>query len=107
MTLLKLKTLEHVINESIHYPVGGYSATYSKTYIEKLLGVERPRLNETSVDPDILKDISVDGSGSGDRSRQERSFSQVMKNWDWELGAEQGVTDPNEKRTSAIINKYL
>lgn len=81
VTLQKLETLEHIINESIHYPAAGYSATYTKTYIEKMLGVERPRLNETSVDPDLFKDFP---EGSRDRSRLDRSsISKVMKNWDF------------------------
>ena len=81
-SLLKLNALEHILGESIHYPAAGYSASFKKTYVEKLLEVERPRLNETNVDPQILKGLQSLANGSGDRSVLDRSsLSKVIKQW--------------------------
>lgn len=102
VTLLKLET-EQVFNESYHYPVIGQSATYSRTYIEKVLGVERPRLNDTSIDPDILKNFSVDCTRI--RNLRESLNSQSIKKWDWELGTGRLSTDPDERLdTENLIN---
>lgn len=45
--------------------VQGHNASFSKTHFEIKNGVERPRLNETNMDPDMLKEFGY-GSPKND-----------------------------------------
>lgn len=56
VTILKLETVNQVINDTIQNSMYGYSMNYSITYFEKINNVERPRLNETNLDPGLLGD---------------------------------------------------
>ena len=78
VTLLRLENLENVINESVYCPTR-FATSFSKTYTEHQLGVERPRLNETNMDPDTCKE------GDGEETRADRSYSRVIRNWDWDM----------------------
>lgn len=97
VTLLKMETVNQVINDTIQIPNLGYSMNYSVTYFEKINNVERPRLNETNIDPGLLGDADAQPSRA-----QDRSLSRVIKNWDWDIGA------PNKDfDESRIYSKYM
>lgn len=97
VTLLKLETVNQVINDPIQISMHGYSMNYSLTYFEKINNVERPRLNETNLDPGLLGDVDQQPSRA-----QDRSYSRVIKNWDWDIGA------PNKDfDESRIYDKYM
>jgi len=57
--------------------------------------VERPRLNETSMDPDMYKEEE-------ESKAHDRSYSRMLK-WDWELDT---VPEEPEKRQGLILSKY-
>ena len=58
VTLLRLDLASAVINDSVLYPYTGQSASsFSQTFHELTHGVVRPRLNETSMDPELCSDL--------------------------------------------------
>ena len=63
------------INDSLMMPFNGLTASFNQTYHEKVNQVERPRLNETNLDPECYKD-----------GAQNITHSRLLRNWDWELG---------------------
>ena len=65
VTILKLDALNSVINDSVKYPLnGGIALSFDKTFHEMTHGVIRPRLNETSMDPDLLQGYANDHEAS-------------------------------------------
>lgn len=60
VTILKVDNVNQALNESVMNPVAGFGASFDLTYFEKKHGLQRPRLNETNIDPDIIKDGSND-----------------------------------------------
>ena len=117
VTLLKTDALNQIINDSVQNNVSGFSLSFSRTYIEKIRGVERPRLNETSMDPDFYmagdddddeKSSSYVRKGRHNDVSHDRSYSRVIKKWDWELGATfQENFDVNERDLSRIVDRYI
>ena len=73
VTLVRHETASAFINDSVLYPLnGGASAlSFDRTFHELSHGVVRPRLNESSMDPDLL-------AGLNDL---ETSQKQLYKNW--------------------------
>lgn len=65
MTSLRLDNISQVLNDSMMNAVQGHNASFSKTHFEIKNGVERPRLNETNMDPDMLKEFGY-GSPKND-----------------------------------------
>ena len=55
------------------------NSTFDLTYHERVHGVQRPRLNETNVDPRI---IACDDDDVGTLRGIDHSLSRVLHNWD-------------------------
>jgi len=55
--------------------------------------VERPRLNETSMDPDMYKEEE-------ESKANDRSYSRMLYKWDWDL---ETVPEEQEKRQGKIL----
>ena len=55
VTILKFDNVNLALNESVMNPVAGFGASFDLTYFEKKHGLQRPRLKETNIDPDIIK----------------------------------------------------
>ena len=53
ITLVDVGDANQVVNDSVMNSMNGFSAFFGKTYHEKTYQVTRPRLNETSMDPDL------------------------------------------------------
>ena len=87
-----------MINDSVVNPVAGFSTSFSLTYHELENGVERPRLNESSIDPDFFRD---DGSSKGGN---DCSYSAVIRNWDWEM---MGLQHDKGKEVATLLSKYI
>ena len=62
------------------YPHSGFGASFDVSYFEKVHGVQRPRLNETNLDPDIIR-----GGGADASSMHE--YSILAKNWNMDITA--------------------
>ena len=77
VTLLKLEA-NSIINESIWNPIGGFSTSFKRSFYERKFGVERPRLNETNIDPDLYGLLAEPEEIDG-----EQSMSRVIKDWQW------------------------
>ena len=59
MTLVRIDQVSAIINDSIKYPFnGGTSLSFSRTFHERTYGVVRPRLNETCMDPEMLRGLN-------------------------------------------------
>ena len=54
VTLVRLEN-DQVINDTVVHMISGCSMSFSRTFHELNYGVERPRLNQTSIDPDLCK----------------------------------------------------
>ena len=78
VTLLRLDNLSLLINESVMNAVPGFSTSFQLTHFERTNNVERPRLNETNMDPDVLKEL-------GDETKNINQTYSMLKHWDWEL----------------------
>ena len=62
------------------YPKSGFGVSFEVSYFEKLHGVQRPRLNETNINPDdSIKDSGLlEGK---DETTSMHSCSLLAKNW--------------------------
>jgi len=67
------------------------NATFDLTYHERIHGVQRPRLNETNVDPRIIAAVDDDIG---------RSFSRVLQNWDM------GSNEVSRDCDLSLLHKY-
>lgn len=57
VTLVKVEQACAIINDSVLYPLnGGTAVSFSRTYHELQNSVARPRLNETNMDPELLRE---------------------------------------------------
>jgi len=84
VTLLKVDNVNQAINESIMNPVAGFGASFDLTYFEKIHGMQRPRLNETNIDPDMIRDGTFGGDHSGSIGVV-GSDSMIARNWAWDI----------------------
>ena len=100
VTLLKLDTVGAYFNDSVMYPMtGGTALSFSHTYHELTNSVVRPRLNESTIDPDLIR-------GAHDL---EASQLQLYKNWgglELSYRADQ-IEDEVSKDPKEILSKYL
>lgn len=57
VTLVKVEQACSIFNDSVLYPLtGGTALSFSRTFHEITNGVIRPRLNETNMDPELLRE---------------------------------------------------
>ena len=57
--LVRVDQASALINDSIKYPFnGGTALSFNRTYHERIHGVIRPRLNETCMDPEMLRGLN-------------------------------------------------
>ena len=75
MTLLQYDNMSLAINDSQMMLLNGFTASFHQVYHEKVYKVQRPRLNETNLDPDCYKD-----------GPNNITHSRILRNWDWDLG---------------------
>ena len=54
VTVMDVAPLQHTIHESILMISNMHTMTFNETFREKRLGAQRPRLNESRIDPDLL-----------------------------------------------------
>ena len=78
VTLLRLENVSPVINDSIMNAIPGFKTSFQRTHFEIENDVERTRLNETNMDPDMLKEF-------GDDTKNDDQTYSMLKHWDWEL----------------------
>ena len=60
VTLLRLDNISQVINDSVMNPGPGHNDSFQRTHFEITNNVERTRLNETNMDPDLLNELLAD-----------------------------------------------
>ena len=78
MTLLRLETANHVVNDSVFNPTPGFTTSFNKTYFELKNAVERPRLNETNMDPEMFK-VEEESKAN------DISYSRMITKWNFDL----------------------
>jgi len=54
VTLMDVMPLQHTIHDTILMASNMHTLNFNETYREKVLGAQRPRLNESCIDPDLL-----------------------------------------------------
>jgi len=82
-----------VINESVSLRMHGHGFMFGELYREKQEGLSRPRLNESSIDPDLLLYSRIGGEKSNIYDR-------------WNAGEARRTFDfLPERRSSVIFSK--
>lgn len=97
VTLLRLENVSHVINDSIMNSIPGFNTSFQRTHFEIENNVERTRLNETNMDPDMLKEF-------GDGTKNDDQTYSMLKHWDWELNT--SARGRHHKEVESITLKY-
>jgi len=83
VTWLKMDNVNQLVNDTIPDSAHGYGTNFDLTFYERTNNVQRPRLNESNIDPGLLS-LMDDDDDKGGRTH-DRSYSRVIKNWDWDL----------------------
>lgn len=101
VTWLKMDNVNQTINDTIHDSTYGYGVSFDLSYYERINSVQRPRLNESNIDPGLLID-----DDDKDGKAHDRSYSRVIKNWDWDLHTS-GMRPKADDVELSVLYKYI
>ena len=84
-------------------PVSGFGTSFDLTYFERKHGRQRPRLNETNIDPDFIKDRS-DSKSLLSRAL-DKSDSAIALNWAWDISIA-SQKEPDDEHDASFMQRY-
>lgn len=104
VTWLKMDNVNQIVNDTIPDSALGHGTSFDLTYYERINNVQRPRLNESNIDPSLLIDDEDDDDKGG--RAHDRSYSRIIKNWDWDLHTSNMLPKADDVEIS-MLYKYI